>query len=1287
MPNDENTNLEQNVEYAAPAGNSVGFDLVLLPYAPPKGDKVAYNLTLGPGKYNPPSGNNVGYELAKPAYTPPSGNRVGADLTVGKGGLGPPSHETQFIYPEQFISNTFGGAFIRLKYRRITFAGLNQSGLGVPGIRNNTQHLKPAGFDVLGFSRQTIHNKNVMVAVPGTNLSSVATPSIINFNKNIYGHGFNAEQFGYPTIYNLRKYVHLNNRGIDSSQFGEVYLQGGVRFVRPGGMASFGVGQAKVINTRADQTVRLTGIAAPSFPQPNVSPQILTVRGILGTQWGSPYVQRNPSPEGWISERFGTAWVSRSPRFYTVTVGEVTQFGLAKVFDAKQTVTITGVIPGGIFGDIQIRNLNFKVTPGSIEAPPLSDWTKVENTARYYQLKGFDSSQFGNASINNGTPSFAPDGFDSASFGNALVAERIRRINTPGFSLLSFGRPTVTKTPQLSPRSITPLDLGQPTLTLYTRYIVSSGRMMMAMGEPSIGMAKRKLAVGGFNSMRLGDPVITHGQRELLVQGSNHSRYGNAHQVWFRVRSIAPASIYEDQKQYGHRLGGSQYIQAKGFDATLFGTRIIPESQSILASNFASSVFGTARLQKTREYLSVVGFATGGQQPADRWGKTTVYNSRQYIIQTYDVDSDLNPPKLQGWTSIVNRNRTLRITGSNMTLFGRALVRNNATLMQPSGIDARPLGTAWISHRVRPIHLEGIEPPYISGWTNVHNAAAVIKPKGFSTEKLGTATAVNTRRYFSRIGNFESLVFGQPMVSFKKRRISIESRYSIGPIYIPIHKVYLYTRYVETLSNDFAQVGVPSLSIHRKVITPRWYLKDLFGDPSLHNVTPEIKTKGRNSEEFGQTAIRTQWRNVDAFGDNAQLFGKPTIADRNRKLNVNSFVAGAIGALHVRGTASPPLSTQYIFLNNVENRGEDSDDDTSVIKDGQGIAIPSDQVPGPRLRTNVIRPQGFDAKLFGTADFYSNGILMENGIKLDTELGTPMVQLSRRTISINEGINNQIVMGRPRLSPHMIYAVLEAPQQAKDNHGAGMLHAVNSDGGYRNAGEVFGWPHVWMHNPYLNPQGLWSTNAFGTPRVQLKRRYLEVKGIQAYRFGWHKIGDGTQEIKSQPNNFFTVFGKPGITLTKEKNVQLRITGINDSRYGHPVVDFFHRTIKPSGYNAMAMGSSRGDTLYMPQSLHIGPRRPTIPVGTLMEKFGTTYIGLKVRDIQVQGFIATVIGYDPKQFKERMRVERGQGGAVIPAQTIKPVGFDAFLSNASNVKYAVHYIRPDGNSDQFRKGAF
>ena len=52
----------------------------------------------------------------------------------------------------------------------------------------------------------------------------------------------------------------------------------------------------------------------------------------------------------------------------------------------------------------------------------------------------------------------------------------------------------------------------------------------------------------------------------------------------------------------------------------------------------------------------------------------------------------------------------------------------------------------------------------------------------------------------------------------------------------------------------------------------------------------------------------------------------------------------------------------------------------------------------------------------------------------------------------------------------------------------------------------------------------------------------------------------------------------------------------------------------------------------------------------------------------------------------MRVRK----AYIPAppwKEIQPVGLDAQLTGVPNVKPAVRYIRPDGNADQYRKGAF
>ena len=1229
--------------YEAPLGNKFKYQFEKIVYIAPKGNELDFNFTT--------------------AYSAPVGNQFLFDFVEGDSPE--PEIKNQYLFPD----------------------GIVAEGIPNPHLRIKQMWVRPEGFISNTFGAALVKNKQSFLNVKGWVDSSFGTNKIFNRNFEIQVYGFNSQIFETPSkVYNLKQFIQLS--GIDSARYGTAYLQGGVKFVQLGGINSLALGQHKVINTRADQSVQPSGITPLAIPQPNVSPQILTVQGILGTQWGDPYIQRNPNPIGWISERIGTAWVSRSPRFYTVGIGELTQFGSHKVFDGKQTVAPYVPIVGGVFGDIRIRNLNFKIAPLSIEAPPLTDWVNIENHARFYALKGFDSSRYGTASIRNGTPSLTPKNFDSAVFGQALIADRVRRVNTPGFNLMRFGQAIVTKTPQLTPQSISPPELGQATLTLYTRYVVSLGRDLSAIGQPFIAMARRSIKTSGLDFAEIGAPKLSHGVRELLVKGFDHSQYGSSHRTWFRVRTLAPESIFNAELQYNHMVGGSRHIAVKGFEATLFGTRIIPEQQTVIAHTFASMVFGQPKLTKTREYLKVIGFATGGAQPADRWGKATVFNTRQYIVQTFDIDSELNPPKMNGWTSIVNRNRIIGPTGSTMSLFGRPSILNNARPILPIGLDHSKFGVQFVSAGIREIMLEGLEAPYFSGWTNLHNAAAVLKPKGFKTEKFGTAAVTNTRRYYPRVGNFESMVFGQPMISFKIRNLTFESRYSIGPIYLPMPNVQLYTRYVEPVGNDFAVFGLPALTIHKKIITPRWTLRDLFGDVQLRNVTPEVKTKGRNSEEFGTASIRTQWRMIETFGESMQLWGKPVIADRKRTITVAGFNANAIGhALRVRGTASPPLSSQYIYLNNVENRGEDADDDTAIIKDGFGIAIPLDQVSEPSLKTNVIRVEGFIATKFGENNLYSNGILMENGIKLDKECGTPSVQLRRRSLLV-EGINNSIAVGAPRLSPYTIHAVMEAPHQAKDNHPVSNLHYVNSDGGSRKAGEVFGRARVWQHNPYLNPSSVHPLNRYGTPTVQLKRRYIEVKGIQAYRFGWHSVGDGTQIITTRPSVPHTVFGVATIALVKDKQFQVKPSGLAAPTINRPIVQHLHRTFKIDGIDSLRMGSSRGGPQYMPQSLHVGPRMPVIPIGELMEKFGTTRISLRVRNLVMTGFDSLVMEYDVANFDKRIRVQHGQGCTPTkPVQHLTPVGFDALRSSASNIRAGVHYIRPDGNSDQFRKGGF
>ena len=71
------------------------------------------------------------------------------------------------------------------------------------------------------------------------------------------------------------------------------------------------------------------------------------------------------------------------------------------------------------------------------------------------------------------------------------------------------------------------------------------------------------------------------------------------------------------------------------------------------------------------------------------------------------------------------------------------------------------------------------------------------------------------------------------------------------------------------------------------------------------------------------------------------------------------------------------------------------------------------------------------------------------------------------------------------------------------------------------------------------------------------------------------------------------------------------------------------------------------------------------------------------NITVQGFESFVMEYDYTQFNKRMRVVRQE--LPRPQQPIMMVGSNTSAVGVPDVRAKVHYIRPDGNSDQYRKG--
>ena len=254
------------------------------------------------------------------------------------------------------------------------------------------------------------------------------------------------------------------------------------------------------------------------------------------------------------------------------------------------------------------------------------------------------------------------------------------------------------------------------------------------------------------------------------------------------------------------------------------------------------------------------------------------------------------------------------------------------------------------------------------------------------------------------------------------------------------------------------------------------------------------------------------------------------------------------------------------------------------------------------------------------------------------------------------------------------------------------LHYVNSNNGNRAAGEAFGQASIGHYNRRVfQKEDREQPNSYmglGTPVVGNKVQYLEHKGINQLRMGWPSI-PGLQHIEFYFSFDGMAVGRPSVGPPPYIGARsLKPVGLSALAMGASTrVEYFHRAMPVSGWHSLAMGASKsGDTPYTWQGLRVGPLMPTIPEGFNAEQFGQAWVSLRVRDVFVPGDdFMQVAEYDPMEFAKRMLV-RNASTPRPPAQGIGPAGFDTFAAGRPGARLGAHYIRPDGNAEQYRKGA-
>ena len=575
-----------------------------------------------------------------------------------------------------------------------------------------------------------------------------------------------------------------------------------------------------------------------------------------------------------------------------------------------------------------------------------------------------------------------------------------------------------------------------------------------------------------------------------------------------------------------------------------------------------------------------------------------------------------------------------------------------------------------MTHWRRELQPGGIDSLASERWHALFNTADVLAPPGADHKAFGRPALENRSRLYDKVGNFDSMAVGTPMVADAIRTLSFESRYSVEPPPLPLPEVKLHTRYVEYVSaGDKLGAGMPVLEIRWTYIAPKWAFHPpaWIGEPALRNVTPELRTGGMNHEEFGNAAIRTQWRRVETKDGDMVQWGRPIVRDRRHWVE---FVT--VGA--------PPNLMPGPKVTKVGGLP----DPQGVQPHGFGPS--TEQVARPVVGALMARVAGFDAVRFGAQVVTANSIRVEPGY-WELLVGEPSFTLKNRSLAI-EGIKPVTDVGRPRFSPFTIYSVMEAPRQAMENHPTERtLHYVDHD---PYTGRPLTGPGIPRISHWAIKAGADGVDVpyrqVGEPAVENLRRYVGAAGFLAMRFGVPSV-PGEQTVGVYDPADEQAFGLHEVGRPPYIGPQHAASaGIAPPATPAPTVEFKDRVRTMAGWESLAMGASvQGDTPYQWQGLRVGPLVPNIPVGFDAQAHGTPWVSLRVRDVAMQGFDAFESTYDLDHFDLRMRV-RGTPVPPPTAQVLGAVGIGPALAGTPDARRGTHYIRPDGNAEQYRKGA-
>jgi hypothetical protein len=932
--------------------------------------------------------------------------------------------------------------------------------------------------------------------------------------------------------------------------------------------------------------------------------------------------------------------------------------------------------------------LDRQLRPLGWDSSELSPWTLVwiKPWFNVYPV-GLNATQFG--TVFSSRFIIYPNGWDSFQAGNN-IPWREGEIQHIGHYSIGFGTPQLDIDNTIRPVGLDATRWGlihYEYIPLVTQIIAPEGFECLAFedeanpNETWVSNWWREVRLPDATpSVQIGDPFVDFRIRTLNVFQGINSLQAGAFQVGFHqdVNMVG-----RDHSVFGEHEAKIRRVYMQGLSSLLFGLpddlRVSHGLGILSPRGFRPREFGEIRLWNRTQFVTFRPLCPEpGQRCGTDWGQLHFFR-------------------------VFNRNRTVTPHGTVMTRFAfrAALVTNTGRAVLVKSFDPENFAPWYerhlVSHYIRNLPMPGLDSLRTVTHHRVRNAARALYPIGFVATQFGNLDKILWRWLLQNGRRHDE--FSLPWVSRSPRYVNVFSNRAFLRFSHPF--VDFGQRYIEPIgilpkSHNFlgpilTQKPIPT-------ITPRWMRNEnQFGSHTIKNNTPQLFVFGKSMFE---SIPRFNWvshspRYLGPQGWQTTIYGEPDRTFRDRTILMGSHVSSRVPQqFRVENKDPSPVipGLQFVFMDDFCR--EDTQTRCALMGN-------------PTVHTNVVYMEGTNFLKVGVPSTQSNGIKFSGQHQPNTlgwtewgmaSLNRPIRVYLGKFISESRGAEMGEEYGIPpnseppkcRVSPHTIWARLDTPQQAKDNH-------EESD----DFCEVdrFCKEPVHPFGPSADRTGPW----FGLIRVRPDpgpERDTVIRCLNTsfspstwachrmfMRIGMDLRIENRNRVIPPDGWRTTLFGFPTVVTPFTRTVKVWGSANTDATYGNAVVtdngprfatnvslgqtlqigpfqiELFNREVYPAGLNATQWGNNN-PMVHFPRTI--------TPIDPDMTQYGVTWVSHSPRWVFMEG--ADMFQSWWVRFYDRMRVrpmlhyvrgynfsimsEWGQAQVLQAAPIISPYGIAA-----------------------------